>query len=103
MNSVQILFEFQVIVNYPSLPYFHPPKRDHKGLFDWFDQEIDRCLKSKPQYLDEIDYWIGITSEKLGLNLFVDERPKDETHSSKPLAMITSFMWERVSSLNLTE
>lgn len=96
MNTIQKIFDLQIIVNHRGLPYFHVPAKDHQDLFRWFDEQIRRFESRETEDVDEIDYWIGVTSEKLGGNLFFDTR--EETGTGKPLAIITSFLWERAFS-----
>jgi hypothetical protein len=98
MNSVQDLFDFQVIVNDPSLPYFHPPETSCPDLLEWLDGEINKFENNQIGQNYLLDYWIGITSENIKGNLFIDERPKEDTKTGKPIAIITSFMWQRAYS-----
>ncbi len=99
MNSVQRIFDFRIIVHAQGFPAFKIPTIDHDiDLFVWLDEEISKFEASKEGMNYQIDYWIGITSEDLGRNRFVQGMGKFEGISGKPLWLITSSDWQEVHS-----
>jgi hypothetical protein len=58
----------------------------------WFDDEISKFENAEEGKDYNIDYWIGITSEKIEYNWLYIGKPKEQGKSGK--AIITSFDWE---------
>jgi len=84
MNSVQRLFEFQVITLYVPDDYTLPSPRE--DIFTWFK----RLINSSKINEFEINDWIGITSEYLPGNLLFDSKMTD---SGKTASIVTSEKW----------
>ena len=90
MNFVQNTFDFQII------DYF---VRDDctKNILKWFDDKITEFQNKNDKDMQayRIDYWIGITSEKLGGGRFIENRYNDKSNSAKMIWIITSDIWEK--------
>jgi hypothetical protein len=99
MNSVQEIFDFQIVVHDENMLFFETPtKTNNIDLFKWFDEEISKFENSHHGSLYGMDYWIGITSENLELNRFVRPKESYEGISGKIIWMITSDIWEKRTS-----
>jgi hypothetical protein len=96
MNSVQKIFEFQVITHEYTDQYFSmPPQDDHNDrFFEWFDTEISKFDNSNYGKSYGIDYWIGITSINLQYNRFVRAQKRENGKSNKVFWIMTTDVWE---------
>lgn len=96
-NSVQKIFEFQIITHEYSDVYFSvPPKDDENGrFFQWFDDEINKFEKSSDGVTYGIDYWIAITSVPLGYYRFVRSQKRDNGESDRVFWVMTTDVWEQ--------
>ena len=89
MNSIQNLFEFQVITLYVPSDYTLPDKTEN--IFDWF-KELVGSTKLKEFGIKD---WIGITSENLPGNLLLESERIDEENTA---SIITSYKWQKLRS-----
>jgi hypothetical protein len=67
------------------------PIKSKQNIIRWFDEYINR-MKEKN---NNIDYWIGITSEPDSENRFFRTMKFSETKSKKRIWIVTTDVWEK--------
>jgi hypothetical protein len=109
MNSIQSLFDFRVVhvdVTQSLSKFREVHKNDRQKLEDdvteWFKDVLESKFQDKKNkentisLWNDIDIWIGITSERLPNNVFARILPKSESNLDRNLAVITSNRWKEV-------